>query len=137
MLRSPLSRGYKLKPFVFHEYTFCLAKLSFLDKVIFTYEKQMNSTATSLWFQLKKRANLTKVLGRGAVITEDSDHARPEHLKGGNVGREDTKGAGECWDVNLFHTGLFEKHLQRERQHIHGEFSWCMCTRRRDVIQFP
>lgn len=75
----------------------------------------MTTTVTPTRFQVKKRTNLTKVLGRAAFITVDSDNAGPEHLKGGNVGREDAESAGECGDVHLFHTGLFEKHLQRER----------------------
>lgn len=85
--------------------------------------KKKTNTVTSIRFHLKKRANLTKVLGRGAVITEDSDDAGPEHLKGGNVGREDAESAGECGDVDLFHTGFFEKHLQRERNHSFP-YSW-------------
>lgn len=52
------------------------------------------TTVTSIRFQLKRRTNLTKVLGRGAVITEDSDDPGPEHLKGGNMGWEDAESAG-------------------------------------------
>lgn len=93
------------------------------------------TSVTSSRFELDKRTNLTKVLGRGAVITEDGDDAGPEHLKGGNVGREDAESAGECGDVDLFHTGLFEKHLRGREAHssIHS----CMYTERQDVIAFP
>lgn len=56
--------------------------------------------------------NLTKVFSRGTIVTEDCDHTRPEHLQGGDMGREDTKRTGKRGHINLLHTGLFEEDLQ-------------------------
>lgn len=56
--------------------------------------------------------NLTKIFDRGAIVTDDCDNTGPEHLQSGYVGRKDTERTSECGHVNLFHTGLFEKHLE-------------------------
>lgn len=58
------------------------------------------------------KQKLTEVLGRGPIITEDRDNAGPEHLQGGDVGGQDTERTCKSGHVHLFHTGLFEKHLQ-------------------------
>jgi len=60
--------------------------------------------------------NLTEVFSRGAVVIEDRDNAGPEHLQGGYVGRQDTKRTSKCGHVDLFHAGLFEKHLRGKTQ---------------------
>ena len=60
------------------------------------------------------RRSLTKVFDRWAVVIVDCDHAGPEHLQGGDVGREDTECTGECGHINLLHIGPAEKHLETE-----------------------
>lgn len=62
---------------------------------------------------------LTKVLGGGAVVTENCDYAGPEDLQGGDVGGEDAERPRERGYVHLFDTGLFEKHLRREDENTH------------------
>lgn len=56
--------------------------------------------------------NLTKVFDSGTVIIKDCDDTGPEHLQGGYMGRKDAKRASKCGHVDLFHTGLFEIHLE-------------------------
>lgn len=125
----PIQKKQNKKKQAYESRTLCLPwthifvaqSKSFLLKVEFPGKTKM-TTIISIWSLLKKLTNLTKVLGRGAVVIDDCHDAGPEHLQGGNVGREDAESAGECGDVDLLHTGLLEKHLQGEgntRSFIH------------------
>lgn len=58
------------------------------------------------------KPNLTKVFGSRAIVVEDCDHTGPEHLQGGYVGRKDAECTSKRGHINLFHAGLFEKHLE-------------------------
>lgn len=64
------------------------------------------------------KPQLTKEFSCGAVIIEHCDHAGPEDLQRGDVGREDTESTSQRGHVNLFHTGLLEVHLGEGETHI-------------------
>lgn len=56
--------------------------------------------------------SLTKVLGGGAIVTENRDNTGPEDLQGGDVGWEDAEWTRERGYIHLFNTGLFKEHLR-------------------------